>query len=221
ITVVWRLTGPIAGEVVVRSPFGEVCRSTVLVLGSCTVTFPFDQRGQTIPLDVIYAGSPDFSPASAVVTRTLVGCYQLSLAVVPAGAGAISGPSGSCNAGTGFFGGTPVSVVIQPNQGYVFDRWLEDGGTLRTRSFVVGEGSQSATAIMQVDCVDVKFTTGEQVDSGPLRWSGGHVDVSPPNCPGRTDVERDPATGDATAWFLRGSDVTLTGTVNRPQMDEL
>jgi RNA polymerase sigma-70 factor (ECF subfamily) len=60
-----------------------------------------------------------------------------------------------------------VSVLAVPNRPYVFDHWVEDGTTGRTRSFVVGEASRSATAIMRLDCVAVTFAAAEQIDLGP------------------------------------------------------
>ncbi len=219
ITVAWRLTGPPDGDVVVRTPFGEQCRSAQH-LSSCTLTLPFELRGQQIPIDVSFAGSAGWSPASATVTGTVVGCYPLTLEVVPADAGTITASTGNCNGAAGFRDGTTASVVVEPTDPYILDRWLEDASALRTRTFIVGETSRTATALMRPDCVEVTFAAAEQVDLGSLRSLGGTVDVSAPDCPGQPAVARG-ADGSSSAWFRRGSTVTLTGTPRRPAIDEL
>jgi hypothetical protein len=221
IQVIWRLDGPTSGEVVVTTPFGEACRSTVLQLGSCTLTFPFDQRGQDIPVDVSYAGSDAWSPAAASVTESLVGCYALTFEVVPSGAGTIDPPAGNCNGGTGSLGGTTVSAEVEAVAPYVLDHWLEDGSTSRARSFVVGDGSTSSTALMTADCVAVAVTAAEQVDLGPARSRGGSVAFTPPDCPGRGTVEVDPSTATSTGWYRPGTSVTVTANPTRPETDEL
>ncbi|MEZ5205412.1 MAG: hypothetical protein R2690_00185 [Acidimicrobiales bacterium] len=154
------------------------------------------------------------------MTGTLVACYPVTFEVVPSDAGTISARTGNCNADSGFRDGTTVSVVAEPTAPYAFDRWLEDGSTTRSRSFVIGEDDRSATAVMRLDCVGVTFAATEQVDLGALRSFGGTIDVTPPDCPGRSAVDRS-ADGTATAWYRRGSAVTLTGTARRPAVDEL
>lgn len=221
IVIAWNLIGPPTGEVVVRTPFGEVCRSTVLRFGSCTITLPFEQRGQSIPVDVAYLGSPTWSPGSATVVGTLVGCFPVVLSAVPAFAGVVTAPAGNCNAATGYRSGTTVNASVTPVAPYALDHWLEDGGTFRIRSFVVSEDDHSATAILNAPCVAVRFGAAEQVDIGPLRSSRGLIGVSPPNCPGRATVDSLGSGGTATAWYLPGTDVTLTPTPNRPATDEL
>lgn len=221
VTIVWQLDGPRTAEVVVRTPFGEACRSTTVPLGSCTVTFPFEQRGQAIPVDVSYAGSDGWQPASAAVTGTVVGCYELQLSVEPAEGGTLTGPSGNCNRGTGFLAGTRVGVAVEPIPPYQLERWLEDGSTSLAYSFVVGDGATTATALVAVPCAEVRFGRGEAYDLGDLASMGGLVEATAPNCPTRPEVGYDAETGGSRAWYLPGTPVTFTAVPTRPEVDEV
>lgn len=219
ITIDWTLAGPTTGTVTVRSPYGVACTVPAASSGSCTATVPFEARGATFDFDVAYSGDGVWDPAFASVTGTARGCYPVPFTGSPAAGGTVAGPPGNCNDGAGFVDGTTVTAMAAPAPGYLLSRWLETDSTTLAYRFTVGEATRSATAVFELDCVDLTYRAGQAPNVDPLGSSAGRVELASPADCGVPDTF-DPVSGSTTTRRLRGSTVQATAVSSTPDQGE-
>jgi hypothetical protein len=214
-TLAWQVTGPTAGSVTTSLTSGATCASSALV-GSCPIRYPLATDGVAQPITVSFAGDRDWAPSSFSTTVTPVGCYSMTLAAnPPAGGSLTTNPSPSCDGGTGFPKGTPVSITATPAAGYrvrYFSPLRGDGtDALVTAGPAEVGGTQYAFAdfVPLSTCYTVTYDT-ERVGGADANFFA----VTQPNCVDDANGFANPGTG---SWTPSPNRLTPRALVGRFQ----
>ncbi|MFN8040949.1 MAG: Ig-like domain-containing protein [Acidimicrobiales bacterium] len=214
-TLAWQVNGPTVGSVTTSLSSGATCASTALV-GSCPIRYPLGADGVAQPITVTYGGDRDWAPSSFSTSLTPVGCYSLTLAANPPEGGSLStNPSPSCDGGSGFARGTPVSITATPAAGYRV-RYLSPLQGYGTEALVTaGPAEAGGTRYAFADFVPLSTCYTVTYDTELVaRADASFFAVTQPNCVVDANGFAGPGTG---SWTPSTNRLTPRAVVGRFQ----
>ncbi|MGV8882597.1 MAG: Ig-like domain repeat protein, partial [Rhodoglobus sp.] len=177
-TLNWKVVGPTTAgtPVTIRDGDTVVCTSSALS-GTCDYTIPSDRA--EVNLVATYAGTTEWEPQSAILTKTITACVLVRPSnVSPSNGGTVTVESTPNCGPNGFLPGSYVTFRATAADGFTFANWGDSGSTLAILD-VLAEGSYiGPTAFFSRPCVEVTFTV-----VGGTTYGGQEIrSNTAPNC---------------------------------------
>lgn len=176
----WSVTGPITGAVTLQGAGTQACPTTLA--GTCQVTI---SSAIATPIEIWYAGDALWASAVKGTTVIPVGCFPLTLGVLPAQAGTLTASSPpNCGNGTGYLAGTDVIVrASAAASGTEQFEWalVTLGGSLGSTRVVRMDSPVTLSALYEqaYRCYSVTLVTNRIAPSDVINFAG----LASPTCP--------------------------------------